>query len=387
MQLSPVNAQQIVTEIAAIVGQHVNMMDQAGVIIASTDPSRIGSFHPVAKQIIDNDLEELYVSAEMQSQQMRMGLNLPIVFDEQVVGVIGITGEYEKVIKYGQIVKKMTEILLMDASNKDKKLMEQKIRYRFLDEWVRGSGSVESPEFAERGLHLGIDITLPRRVMIIGIENLAQYSGNSEGQQLIEAVERRIKKLVLENQLNQIFRTTNKTICLMEAVSNVGMRQLATRIQQQIRQEFDVGLLIGIDSENGHHVDLQTAYNRALKAWKACASRDQGITLYDDITMEIFMENIPRQLKEEYLHKIFKGCSLEQLRRWVQLLEAYFRAEGSITRGAELLFMHKNTMQYKIKRLKEQTGYDVRLPSHAALLYVAMTFFKDIEGELLEFGE
>lgn len=386
MQLSTKNAQQIVSEISAIIGQNVNMMNQAGIIIASTDPSRIGSFHPVAKQIIDNGLEELYVSADMESRQMRMGLNLPIVFEEQVVGVIGITGEYQKVVKYGQIVKKMTEILLVDADNKDQKLMEQKIRYRFLDEWVRGSGSIESPEFVERGLHLGIDITLSRRVMIIGIENLAQYSGNREGQRLIDEVERKIKNLVLENPFNQIFRTTNKTICLVEAISNAGMRQLATRIRQRIGKEFGIGLLVGIDSENGRKGELHTAYNRALKAWKACASGEQGVTLYDDITMEIFMENIPCQLKEEYLHKIFKGCSLEQLRRWVQLLEAYFRAEGSISRGSELLFMHKNTMQYKIKKLREQTGYDVRLPSNASLLYVAMVFFKDIEGELSEFG-
>ena len=387
MQLSEKNAQQIVTEISAIVGQNVNMMNQEGIIIASTDPSRISSFHPVARQIVEKGLDELYVSADMETYQMRVGLNLPIVFEEQVVGVIGITGEYEKVFKYGQIVKKMTEILLMDAGYKDRKELEQKVLYRFLDEWVRGSGSADLPEFVERGHGLGIDITLPRRVMIIGIENLSLYSGKDEGQRLIDSVERAIKKIVRENPVNQIFRTTNKTICLIEAVPNPRMRQLATRIREQVRQQFGVGLLVGIDGESNRGGSLHTAYNRAMKAWKACAAGNQGVTLYDDITMEIFIENIPRQLKEEYLHKMFKGCSLEQLRRWVMLLEAYFRAEGSISQGAELLFMHKNTMQYKIKRLREQTGYDVRLPSNAALFYVAVAFFKDIENELLEFGE
>lgn len=386
MQLSAKNAQQIVTEISAIVGQHVNMMDQEGVIIASTDPKRIGSFHSVAKRVIDSGLDELYVDADMESRLMRRGLNLPIMFEGQVVGVVGITGEYEKVVKYGQIVKKMTEILLMDAGNKDKKLMERKIRDRFLDEWVRGSGSVEAPEFVERGLSLGIDITLPRRIMIIGIENLSHYSGMGEGQRLIDAVERRIQQQVQENTSNQLFRTTSKTICIIEAAPNVRLRQFALRLSQQVKEEFGVGLLIGIDGENGPRGEMHTAYNRAMKAWKACLGGEMGVTLYDDITMEIFMESIPRQLKEEYLHKIFKGCSLEQLRRWVQLLEAYFRAEGSITQGAELLYMHKNTMQYKIKRLREQTGFDVRLPSNAALLYVAVAIFRDIEGELLEFG-
>jgi len=53
MFFSAKNAQQIAVEISSIVKQHVNMMDENGYIIASTNPNRIGDFHAGAKKIID----------------------------------------------------------------------------------------------------------------------------------------------------------------------------------------------------------------------------------------------------------------------------------------------------------------------------------------------
>ncbi|NLB91198.1 MAG: hypothetical protein GX786_08280 [Clostridiales bacterium] len=45
MKLSEQNATKIVTRISEIIGQHVNMMDEKGVILSSTNPKRIGTFH------------------------------------------------------------------------------------------------------------------------------------------------------------------------------------------------------------------------------------------------------------------------------------------------------------------------------------------------------
>ena len=45
MLLAARQAQDIVEDIGAIVRQNINMMDGDGVIIASTDPTRLGNFH------------------------------------------------------------------------------------------------------------------------------------------------------------------------------------------------------------------------------------------------------------------------------------------------------------------------------------------------------
>ena len=52
LRLSRQGAQAIVEEVGAIVGQHINMMDPEGYVIASTDPERIGTLHEGARKII-----------------------------------------------------------------------------------------------------------------------------------------------------------------------------------------------------------------------------------------------------------------------------------------------------------------------------------------------
>ena len=68
------------------------------------------------------------------------------------------------------------------------------------------------------------------------------------------------------------------------------------------------------------------------------------------------------------------------------LLEAYFQSEGSLKAASEILHIHKNTLTYRLKRLEELTGCDVRRPSQAPVFYMAVLFFKEVEGSLLLMG-
>lgn len=161
----------------------------------------------------------------------------------------------------------------------------------------------------------------------------------------------------------------------------------AEKLCQHIHSLFDVVLFVGIDNGASGTTDARGAYIKANKASHACLAPIHCIVLYDEINMEIFIEEIPKALKEEYLCKIFAGCSFEKICNWIGILEAYFTAEGSITLTAEKLSMHKNTLQYKLKKLEECTGYDVRLPSNSAVFYIVILFFRDVQKELLVFGK
>jgi len=57
----------------------------------------------------------------------------------------------------------------------------------------------------------------------------------------------------------------------------------------------------------------------------------------------------------------------------------FYREEGSITLTAQKLFIHKNTLQYKLKKLKEKTGYDPRSIRYSSLYYNAMYFYRDVQ--------
>lgn len=162
MVLSRNVTDQIVLELSKIVEQHINIMDIDGIIISSTDKLRIGSLHGGAVKIIQEQLSELMILSDDEFLGSKNGINLPIEVNEIIVGVIGITGSKEQVYKYGQIIKKMTEILLLEASLREKFIIEQKARDRFLEEWIFGRYEKNYPnEFEERANRLGVDVKTP----------------------------------------------------------------------------------------------------------------------------------------------------------------------------------------------------------------------------------
>lgn len=386
MRVSTQSAQQIVSEISTIVKQHVNMMDAQGYIIASTNPLRIGNFHEGAKKVVDEHLEEFYVTLETETTTTRAGLNLPIIIEGETIGVVGITGEYEQVFNYGQIVKKMTEILVRESYSKERERFDKKIENRFLEDWILGNGVEQGQAFIERGITLHIDITRPRRAMVLRLDGFQQLASTSEGQKLIENIERAVQHFISEELGNVYLCLTTKQICLVAPRSNEQMCSLAGKLAQAIKNDYGVELMVGIDNNNTGTTDVKGAYIKANKASHACIAFLHSIVLYDQINMEIFMDDIPKLLKEEYLIKIFAGCSFEEMRQWIVILEAYFATEGAIGLAANKLFMHKNTLQYKLKKLVEFTGYDVRLPSNGPIFYMAILFFREVQKELFVLG-
>ena len=114
-------AMQIVEEISGIIHQHINFIDENGIIIASTDPSRIDSVHMGAKRMIDEGLPQLIIASDDEYPGSRKGINLPITADEKVIGVIGITGEPHEVAKFGEIIRKFTEMTIRDVAIREQK--------------------------------------------------------------------------------------------------------------------------------------------------------------------------------------------------------------------------------------------------------------------------
>ncbi|MFU0831574.1 MAG: hypothetical protein ACFWUC_01325 [Oscillospiraceae bacterium] len=380
MLLSAQSAQQIAQEISSIVKQHVNIMDENGYIIASTDSKRIGDFHAGAKKIIDEHLTEFYVKKEDETPTTRAGLNLPITLAGKIIGVVGITGEYEQVYNYGQIVQKMTEILVRESYIQLQERLDKKIVNRFLEDWILGDGMENGQSFVERGLALHIDILRPRRAMVLRLENFQTLSATNEGQKLIEKVEKSIRKFICAEPNNVFLRLTTKQVCLVTPRDDHQMNQLAQALISHIRKTCHIELLIGIDDNPNGTLDVKTAYLRADKA--SHASRiSQQVTFYSQMTTEIFLGEIPHAVKREYIQKIFPGFNSAEIRHWIRLLEVYFASDGSIKRTSEKLFMHKNTLQYKLKRLAAITGYDIRLPRNCAIYFIAIQFFHDLQNE------
>lgn len=378
MKISTASAQQIVEEIGNLVKQNINLMDHTGHIIASNDPTRIGNFHPGAYEVISRHIQELYITAERERSDrlVRQGVTLPIEVDGQVECVIGITGQYDEVIRYGQIVKKMAEILIRERIMLDAQRLDQRTRTRFLEEWIMGEGLSNPQNLAERGFALGIDITIPRRCVVVSPRKPERYTGSVEGQAFLEKIENSVISQLPTGAM--VFRNAGRQILLLPKRSARELGKLCRSIAEAVQTQLDVTLICGID---GSASDLHTAYLQANRAWRYANHPMRTIVEYDALRAELVLDHIPRERKLDYLRRMFPNCDNAQIREFILLLDAWFVAEGSLSAVAQTMFIHKNTIQYRLKRLAEVTGLDVRKPSQSPALYLAMQFFLELEAE------
>ena len=163
MKLSQHNACQIVTNINEIINQKMNLINANGIIIASTDEARIGTYHAGAKKLINEGLDELIINDEEGYEGSLPGINYPLIVDGELIGVVGVTGSDDQTLSYAKIIKRMTELLIQELSIKEKQETDENIKNRFLDEWLGGDAKNVTKPFIKRGLAIGIDIRIPRR--------------------------------------------------------------------------------------------------------------------------------------------------------------------------------------------------------------------------------
>ena len=376
MDISRDMAQEIIDELGGILGQQLNFFDARGYILASANPRRVGSFHAGADRLIREGLEELIVYRDDEYEGALKGCNLPLVIDTAVVGAIGITGGHEQVRKYGQIIKKMTEILLREHDDQQRRKIESRIRTRFLDDWIISDRYLSDPMFLQRARAQEIDITLSRRVVALRIADLTRYADSPDGQETIDSINRWVRR-ELGRVPGAIFsKTASEMICLLPAQDDEWTLGFVRELMQGVMDQFKVPLLAGIDSgDDIGRVSMHQAWKKAMKALQACAaSRESRVLLYDDITYELFLDDIDSAARALFVQRVFRDLSKEETEEYAALITTLYQMNGSINQTAAAHFIHKNTLQYKLNKLTRITGRDPRNYENVPLYTLAILF-------------
>lgn len=121
---------------------------------------------------------------------------------------------------------------------------------------------------------------------------------------------------------------------------------------------------LGIGSEERQIQDIFHSYENAFAAYKLTGVSGSGKMLcYDDLGVYQVLVNV----KDPDICQIFTEKTLGSLMEhdrengtdYMDVLECFFQNECNITRTADALFYHKNTLKYKMNAIKRILGYDI----------------------------
>ncbi|MGD1821206.1 MAG: CdaR family transcriptional regulator [Pleomorphochaeta sp.] len=369
MELSKRDAAEIVKEISQLLNKKLNIMNNEGIIIASSTPSRINSFHEGAYNIISNKLNELEVQeTNLDLEGTYKGLNFPIEINNEIIGVVGITGSSDETRAYGNIVKKMTEILIEGKIREEIKQNKESIRNYFLIDWISSTKFNYNQQLIQRGLQLNINIEKKRRIVCFELSL-------QDKKQLINLEKKIINKLYNFNDSNLIFKDSNIIVLATETLEKSTLNnQLNKLINFAIKEQAN--LYIGISKIVSEFYDINSYYLNAKHALNIQRIKNStGFSYYNDLNIELIYEQIPIQIKNELIKKVFINYTSTNLSKDINILKVYYDNNCSIKYSSPLLNMHPNTLQYHLTKIKENTNLDPRNIKDSLILQLCIDFY------------
>ena len=374
MFLTPQDAQSIVDEMKASIRHDINIMDEAGTILASTNPARIGTLHHGAARILQEGLPSLTIWADDPADGVQRGINLPVTVDGKTAGVIGITGPPEEVSLFGDIIKRMTEILVDSVQRREHSDLMDRAKSLFVENWLFS----DSPDWAElevRGRLLDFDINAPYRVALLQLaqEDQSDYVSPEDLSEIRSGVILRlIQGHIQKDRGHYCAVLRNRIIVLLCRSSPAGALSQIRQICQNIESYYSIRVSGGISDFSRGPADIRRCYLEAQTAGAAAAqSPGSQVVFYNQVSLEFIVQSIPRSIRRDLEQLVFSSCTAEERTDFAQTVRLYFQEDGDLNRCARRTFVHRNTVQYHIDRMKKKTGYDLRIPKDALLLYLA----------------
>ncbi len=348
-------AQQIVEAVKEICGQDVNFIDTNGIIFASTQKLRIGNYHEIGSCVAKTGTH-ISVTEDNSFFGTQLGINLPIYYNQELFAIIGISGEPDVVCKYAQLAERITLLFLREqelsyssrsASDKKKYILDCLIHNQI----------PEREYFNELLKQLKIEVQTPKRLFLFHMESDRFLEGDSYLRYSLE------QQLMAFGVTLCAFQYPNQYYAMVNAAEYravlAGIRPFLLQHQGQMK------LAVGKECLFYH---LFESYQSAITAYKSMEGNDTSIVVFDDITLELILSDVSKQSAAEYLEKTL-GALTEHEKK---ILKAYFQWDMSIQKTCDMLYMHKNTLQYQLNGIYKKCGWNPRTFRSAVLLYLAM---------------
>ena len=369
MDISQNLATSILNQMKEIINQDLNYINTDGTIIASTDPKRVGTFHAASLECVKKE-KQVIIEYDNQYVGSKRGINMPIYFDETIIGVIGITGDKDEVSKFGEIIRLMTSILLKEAWIKDQNIRKREIIKGFIERVIL--------EY-EHDFFPMSDFLFPY-VVIIG-----KFDKNN-----IFLIDDNIYNTLKDNLSHNIHNfftvSRNEIIILYNYRKDEDISHSIEILKKDLLEKTKLNFKFGIGTKSFEYEDLKISYKNAKEILKMSSvfSLSKSVFDHDKMDLELLFMNLKKSSMDSFKEKVFKNLSQKDLEEFSVILKTYEEFNGSITRISEKLFMHKNTLQYKLGKIKKLSGYDPRILRDFTILSLAFKL-RDIDSETVDY--
>ena len=159
----------------------------------------------------------------------------------------------------------------------------------------------------------------------------------------------------------------NHTAALIKCTSGMedieDIHQLAEAMQETVLSETGLNVTIGIGGTTRKASELHQSYRQARRAIEIgrIYRQEETVHIYSSLLLERFLSDIPPETAEHY-HSLLFNRSTSRLftEEILSTVEMFFRKDLNLSDTARQLYIHRNTLVYRLDKVQRQIGLDLR---------------------------
>lgn len=364
-------AQQIVDSIMPLVSYNVNIMDIDGIIIGSGQKDRLHSFHKGAKDALSqHKVIEIFTDNLADYPGALPGLNMPIELENQVIGVVGISGPPDAVRTLAGIVKAFTQLILERELLRENFHSHTHRKEQFVSLLLSGNAKQHTNELVIIAKLLSYQLQLARIVIVADLQSIIENPFHTHNlQDLAFARKQETLLQLIENSpeittQDLVIISEQKLIVLKHFTSDSHNLQQdwVAAFSKLIQTAADtLPIQLGIGSLASDFSELANSYHEALWALHNC-SKDQAVCFISQL--DILSTYLIRQITDSRSCRPFEKLQIQLESQLSQKYDIYttirrlLKNNLNIVQTAQDLYIHRNTLLFRLQKLKEVTGLD-----------------------------
>ena len=164
--------------------------------------------------------------------------------------------------------------------------------------------------------------------------------------------------------------------------------KLASSIVDTLSSEFYTHCVIGIGTIVTGIKELARSFKEAQVALEVgkVFDTERMIVSYDNLGIARLIYQLPTTLCEAFLKEVFKRGSIDSLdHETLFTIQRFFENNLNVSETSRKLFVHRNTLVYRLEKIKKITGLDLREFEDAIVFKVALMVKKYLSSNPVKF--
>ena len=228
----------------------------------------------------------------------------------------------------------------------------------------------------QKARELHVDIDIPRAVFYI--------KRTENGETGIYEV---IRNMFPDKEKDFVINIDSNNIVLIkelkEVITSEELETMAQQILDTVNSETMMKVVVGLGSVAANIDELNSSYKEAQIALEIgkVFEDEKNILNYDSLGIGRLIYQLPIKLCELFLKEVFKKGDITTLDdETILTINKFFENDLNVSETSRQLFVHRNTLVYRLEKIYKLTGLDLRKFDQAIIFKVAMMVHKYLES-------